>query len=204
MIVLAVKLPLPSRATIALAVFAEVAVVALLLTLPAVMIVASFVSAMAALALMSASTMTPAAMLVALPTLVTSPVRFAFVVTLPAVSPAAVPVMFVPTRAVGVPSAGAIIVLLLSVSVVERPTRVSVASGNVTTRPAVETASIKVTALAALDELRKRIPLLKSVPSLIVKSPLPFGCKCTPMFALAPSARTWSGVPTPMPFLIST
>ena len=43
---------------------------------------------------------------VALPTLVTAPVRFALVVTLPAVKPAAVPVMFVPTRADGVPSAG--------------------------------------------------------------------------------------------------
>jgi len=43
---------------------------------------------------------------VALPTLVTAPVRFALVVTLPAVKPAAVPVMFVPTKADGVPSAG--------------------------------------------------------------------------------------------------
>jgi len=43
---------------------------------------------------------------VALPTLVTAPVRFALVVTLPAVRPAAVPVMFVPTKADGVPSAG--------------------------------------------------------------------------------------------------
>jgi hypothetical protein len=43
---------------------------------------------------------------VALPTLVTAPVRFALVVTLPAVKPAAVPVMFVPTRADGVPKAG--------------------------------------------------------------------------------------------------
>ena len=43
---------------------------------------------------------------VALPTEVTAPVRLALVVTLPAVRPAAVPVMFVPTRAEGVPSAG--------------------------------------------------------------------------------------------------
>ena len=43
---------------------------------------------------------------VALPTEVTAPVRLAFVVTFPAVRPAAVPVMFVPTSAVGVPSAG--------------------------------------------------------------------------------------------------
>jgi hypothetical protein len=63
-IVPAVKLPLASRATIAEAVLVSVAVVALLLTLDAVEIVASLVSAMAADALMSASTMTPAAMLV--------------------------------------------------------------------------------------------------------------------------------------------
>ena len=43
---------------------------------------------------------------VALPEDVTAPVKLAFVVTVPAVRPAAVPVMFVPTRAVGVPSAG--------------------------------------------------------------------------------------------------
>ena len=56
-IVLAVKLPLPSRATIALAVFAEVAVVALFETFDAVEIVASLVSTIAADALMSALTM---------------------------------------------------------------------------------------------------------------------------------------------------
>ena len=43
---------------------------------------------------------------VALPTDVIAPVKLALVVTLPAVSPAAVPVIFVPTKAEGVPSAG--------------------------------------------------------------------------------------------------
>jgi hypothetical protein len=43
---------------------------------------------------------------VALPTDVTAPVKLALVVTLPAVRPAAVPVMFVPTSAEGVPKAG--------------------------------------------------------------------------------------------------
>lgn len=43
---------------------------------------------------------------VAFPTEVMTPVRFAFVVTFPAVNPAAVPVMFVPTSAEGVPRAG--------------------------------------------------------------------------------------------------
>ena len=42
----------------------------------------------------------------ALPTEVTAPVKLAFVVTLPAVRPAAVPVMFVPTRVDGVPRFG--------------------------------------------------------------------------------------------------
>ena len=43
---------------------------------------------------------------VAFPTEVTSPVRLAFVVTLPAVNPAAVPVILVPTKADGVPKLG--------------------------------------------------------------------------------------------------
>ena len=43
---------------------------------------------------------------VALPVEVIAPVRLAFVVTLPAVKPAAVPVIFVPTSADGVPKAG--------------------------------------------------------------------------------------------------
>ena len=107
-IVPAVKFPLASRATIALAVFADVAVVAELLTFDAVEIVASLVSTIAADALMSALTITPAAILVAFPTEVTSPVKLALVVTLPAVKPEAVPVMFVPTKADGVPNAGVV------------------------------------------------------------------------------------------------
>jgi hypothetical protein len=43
---------------------------------------------------------------VTFPVLVIGPVRFALVVTVPAVSPEAVPVILVPTRAEGVPSAG--------------------------------------------------------------------------------------------------
>jgi hypothetical protein len=58
-IVPAVKLPLSSRATIADAVFASVAVVAELLTLPEVAIVANLVSAIAADVLMSALTISP-------------------------------------------------------------------------------------------------------------------------------------------------
>ncbi len=58
-IVPAVKFPLASRATMADAVFASVAVVAELLTFPVVAIVASLVSTMAAVALMSALTISP-------------------------------------------------------------------------------------------------------------------------------------------------
>ena len=42
----------------------------------------------------------------AFPKLVITPVRLAFVVTFPAVNPEAVPVIFVPTKALGVPKAG--------------------------------------------------------------------------------------------------
>lgn len=45
---------------------------------------------------------------VVLPTDITGPERFALVVTLPAVRPEAVPVMFVPTRADGVPKSGVV------------------------------------------------------------------------------------------------
>ena len=41
-----------------------------------------------------------------MPTDVTSPVKLALVVTLPEVRPAAVPVMFVPTKVLGVPRSG--------------------------------------------------------------------------------------------------
>jgi hypothetical protein len=84
-IVPALKLPEASLATIADGVLASVAVVALLETLRAVLIVANLVSTIPALALISASTITPAAIEVALPIEVTSPVRLAFVVTLDAV-----------------------------------------------------------------------------------------------------------------------
>jgi hypothetical protein len=67
----------------------------------------------------------------ALPTEVTTPVRLALVVTVPAVKLAAVPVQLVSTPLAGVPRAGATKVLLVSVSVVAFPTKVSVASGKV-------------------------------------------------------------------------
>ena len=75
----------------------------------------------------------------------------------------------------GVVKVGDVSVLFVSVSVVLRPTNVVVASGNVTTRPEVDTASIKVIALAAELTLLKRMPLSKSAPSLIVTRPVPLG-----------------------------
>ena len=53
------------------------------------------------------------ASVVALPTDVTSPVKLALVVTVPAVSPEAVPVMFVPSKKLGVPRSGVTSVGLL-------------------------------------------------------------------------------------------
>jgi hypothetical protein len=166
-IVPAVKLPLASRATIADAVFAEVAVVALFETFNAVEIVASLVSAIAADALMSASTMTPAAMLVALPTLVTSPVRFAFVVTLPAVRPAAVPVTFVPTKADGVPRSGVVSVGEPAKTSAPVPvsSEITLASSAELVAARTEILSVVTTSvlLAGID-----VPLAVSVPEIVV------------------------------------
>ena len=80
-IVPAAKFPLLSRATMVETVPELVAVVALLLTFPAVAMVASFVSTMAAEALMSALTMVPSRIIV-LVTLPVSPV----VTTVPVMS----------------------------------------------------------------------------------------------------------------------
>jgi hypothetical protein len=61
---------------------------------------------------------------VAFPTDVTSPVRLAFVVTLLAVNAVAVPVMFVPTNADGVPNAGVTNVGLVERTVLPEPVEV--------------------------------------------------------------------------------
>ena len=74
-IVPALKLPLPSRATIAEGVLALAAEVAVLLTFPGVAIVASLVSAIPALALISALTMAPLAIIA----LVTVPAGIPFI-----------------------------------------------------------------------------------------------------------------------------
>jgi hypothetical protein len=79
-IVPALKFPEASLATIALLVLALVAVVALLDTLPAVEIVASLVSTIPADALISALTIAPVAIAVAVPVEVISPVRLGILV----------------------------------------------------------------------------------------------------------------------------
>ena len=68
---------------------------------------------------------------VALPIDVTSPVKFAFVITDPAVKPAAVPVTLVITPDAGVPRAGVTKVLLVKVSVPSKVASVP-ANGSVT------------------------------------------------------------------------
>lgn len=68
---------------------------------------------------------------VVLPDEVMTPVRLAFVVTLPAVNPAAVPVRFVATPDTGVPSAGATSVLFESVSVPASVASVPLTTGSV-------------------------------------------------------------------------
>lgn len=72
---------------------------------------------------------------VALPLEVIGPVRFALVVTVPAVNPAAVPVMFVPTSALGVPRAGVtrvglVLITTFPVPVMALDTRFLLASVN--------------------------------------------------------------------------
>ena len=86
-IVPAEKSPEASRATIALAVFADAAVVAELLTFKAVAMVASLVSTIAAAAFISALTIAPAVIDVAFPTEVIGPVRLAFIVAVPVAFP---------------------------------------------------------------------------------------------------------------------
>ena len=93
---------------------------------------------------------------VALPTDVIAPVKLAFVVTLPAVSPAAVPVIFVPTKAEGVPSAGV--------------TRVGLVAN---TSDPVPVSSVTAASKLALDGVAKNVamPVPKPLtPVLIGKS----------------------------------
>ena len=82
-------------------------------------------------------TITPAAIAVALPVDVTSPVKFALVVTVPAVKFEAVPLIFVPTNADGVPKFGVVNVSPASVNVAlaNFEPRIEVLNTNIQTRP---------------------------------------------------------------------
>jgi hypothetical protein len=101
---------------------------------------------------------------VALPTEVIAPVKLALVVTLPAVRPEAVPVMFVPTKADGVPRAGVTNVGLVA------NTRAPVPVSSVTAeiRFALEGVARKV----ATPVPRPETPVLIGKPVALVKTPL--------------------------------
>jgi hypothetical protein len=120
---------------------------------------------------MSALTITPAAIEVALPTLVTSPVRFAFVVTFPEVRPAAVPVMFVPTKALGVPSAGVTSVGLALYTRLPVPVAPVLVTPSKVVCPA--TLIIPPTQRAFLTLAPPRVPTLAVNPSAAVASSVP-------------------------------
>ena len=121
-IVPALKFPEPSLATIADAVFALVAVVALLETLRAVEIVASLVSTIPADALISALTITPAAIDVTELTEVISPVRFGILVVddaVPVNAPTNVVAVTTPVKLAWVPNKDVVWVVIPAK--VERP-----------------------------------------------------------------------------------
>jgi hypothetical protein len=101
---------------------------------------------------------------VALPTEVTAPVKFALVVTLPAVKPEAVPVMFVPTNALGVPNAGVTKVGLVAKT--NDPVPVSSVTAEI--RLALDGVPKKV----ATPVPRPETPVLIGRPVALVKVPL--------------------------------
>jgi len=100
----------------------------------------------------------------ALPTEVTAPVKLALVVTLPAVRPEAVPVMFVPTKADGVPRAGVTRVGLVAKT--KEPVPVSSVTAEI--RFALEGVARKV----ATPVPRPETPVLIGKPVALVKTPL--------------------------------
>ena len=94
---------------------------------------------------------------VALPTEVIAPVKLALVVTLPAVSPAAVPVIFVPTKAEGVPNAGV--------------TRVGLVAN---TSDPVPVSSVTAASKLALDGVAKNVatPVPKPLTPVLIGKPV--------------------------------
>ena len=107
--------------------------------------------------------------MVVFPTEVTSPVRLALVVTLPAVRPEAVPVILVPVNAEGTPRSGAtrvafVNVLFVSVSVPAKVAKVPVV-GSVT---AVVFVAVNVVAKA--PEVERSPPRVIDFPVLLVRN----------------------------------
>lgn len=108
------------------------------------------------------------------------PVRLAFVVTLPAVRPDAVPVIFVPTNAVGVPSAGV--------------TRVGDVANTTTPEPVVDAALMAV-------------PLPDKIPvTLVVRviAGVVVAVATVPANPLAVTTDTLVTVPAPLPVAVRT
>jgi len=104
------------------------------------------------------------ASVVAFPTDVTSPVKLAFVVTVPAVSPAAVPVMFVPSKKLGVPRFGVTSVGLLDSTTFVVPVDV------VTPVPPLATNNVPATVTAPVVEVDGVRPV---EPNEIALTPAP-------------------------------
>lgn len=107
------------------------------------------------------------------------------------------------TIPVGVFITGEVRVLLVRVSVVAFPTRVSVALGrSIVLLVPVEllrrVVSIQVQLLVALISIR----FVSSVASQILTTPVPLETKCNPIFASSPIARRCGGFPV-APFSIS-
>jgi hypothetical protein len=113
----------------------------------------------------------------AFPTEVTWPVRFALVVTVPAVNPEAVPVQFVSTPDAGVPSAGAVSVLLDSVSVPASVARVPATTGSVSEILAPATSVVLNAPVVA------KFPASANVPTVLV-SAVPPALTTTAVFAV--------------------
>jgi hypothetical protein len=113
------------------------------------------------------------ARVVAFPTEVTSPVKLAFVVTVQAVSPAAVPVIFVPTRADGVPRSG--VTRTGELALTSHPVPVEVAPQRVFTISPTVASSRTVAAAAVIVMFASGIVIVFSVVvgQAIFVNPLP-------------------------------
>ena len=125
---------------------------------------------------------------VAFPSEVTIPVKFAFVITLPAVKPAAVPVMFVPTMALGVPrfsavNVGLTNVLLVNISVPSKVASVPDAGKVTFVGPVLLRVVLKAPVVSKFPPRVMVLPVLflpvpplapETIPVILVAVPLTF------------------------------